>query len=52
MDYKTIRHHLGVLVKNGIITKNNGEHTGLYFISKNIESDLNDIDLGIKLNKN
>ncbi|HEX7627817.1 MAG TPA: PAS domain S-box protein [Candidatus Methanoperedens sp.] len=43
MDYKTIRHHLKVLIKNGIITKNNDGSVDLYNISKNMELDFNDI---------
>ncbi len=45
MDYKTIRHHLKVLVKKGIITKGRDEYSGLYFIAKNIKFDLDDIDI-------
>lgn len=45
MDYKTIRHHLKVLEKKGIITKGQDEYAGLYFIAKNIESDLDDMDI-------
>jgi len=44
MDYKTIRHHLNVLIKNEIITKKNDGYIDLYYISKNMESDLNDIN--------
>ncbi len=44
MDYKTIRHHLDVLIKNGIITKINDGYSDLYFISNNIEMDFNEID--------
>jgi len=37
MDYKTIRHHLGVLQKNGVITTV-GEGYGLtYFLSSEVE---------------
>ena len=43
MDYKTIRHHLKVLVKSGIITEGQDEYSGLYFIAKNVESDLDEI---------
>ncbi|MFZ3170306.1 MAG: PAS domain S-box protein [Candidatus Methanoperedens sp.] len=45
MDYKTIRHHLKVLEKKGIITRGQDEYSGLYFISRNIESDLNEMDI-------
>ncbi len=44
VDYKTIRHHLEVLVKHGIITRDSNGHNDLYFISKNIESDLNEFN--------
>ncbi|HEY6625361.1 MAG TPA: PAS domain S-box protein [Ignavibacteriaceae bacterium] len=43
MDYKTIRHHLKVLVKSGIITEGQDEYPGLYFIAKNVESDLDEM---------
>ncbi len=45
MDYKTIRHHLKVLEKKGMITKGQDEYSGLYFIAKNIESDLDEMDI-------
>lgn len=44
MDYKTIRHHLDVLVKNGIISRDNNGYSALYFLSKNMELNLNDFD--------
>ena len=44
MDYKTIRHHLEVLVKYGIITRNNDGYSDLYFISNNIAESLNSFD--------
>jgi len=44
MDYKTIRHHLEVLVKYGIITRNHEGHSDLYFISNNIAESLNSLD--------
>ena len=45
MDYKTIRHHLKVLVEKGMITRGQDEYSGLYFIAENIESDLDDMDI-------
>jgi PAS domain S-box-containing protein len=44
MDYKTIRHHLEVLVKYGIIARNHDGHYDLYFISNNIAENLNSVD--------
>ncbi|NJD52010.1 MAG: PAS domain S-box protein [Candidatus Methanoperedens sp.] len=38
-DYKTIRHHLNVLIKNGIIAKSNDGYSDLYFIPDNIDVD-------------
>ncbi len=46
LDYKTIRHHLDVLARHGIISRESKGYTTLYFISKNSESDLNEIYLG------
>ncbi len=44
MDYKTIRHHLEVLIKNGIITKGTDSYTDLYFISNNVIKNLYSFD--------
>jgi two-component system cell cycle sensor histidine kinase/response regulator CckA len=43
LDYKTVRHHLDVLIKNGIVTKGN-DYPVAYFISKNIEENLNEFN--------
>jgi PAS domain S-box-containing protein len=48
MDYKTIRHHLNVLVKKGVIIREKYEKSGtIYFLSKSIEGALEDFDFGI-----
>ncbi|MFZ3383665.1 MAG: PAS domain S-box protein [Candidatus Methanoperedens sp.] len=44
MDYKTIRHHLNVLIKNGIIAKGNDGYSDLYYLSNNINLNLNEIE--------
>ncbi len=44
IDYKTIRHHLEVLVKKGMITRGQNEYSGLYFISNNIAESLYSVD--------
>jgi DNA-binding transcriptional ArsR family regulator len=50
-DYKTIRHHLKVLIKNGIIIKKSDGYIDLYYISMNIESDLNEVNQENQYNK-
>jgi DNA-binding transcriptional ArsR family regulator len=44
MDYKTIRHHLEILIKNGVITMEGGKYGAMYFISKAMESNLNEFN--------
>jgi len=40
-DYKTVRHHLNVLIKNGIIKiEKNKNNNAIYFISNNIAENL------------
>ncbi len=41
IDYKTARHHLDVLVKNRIVTKENNGYIAIYFLSKNMQVNLN-----------
>ncbi len=42
MDYKTIRHHLDVLIKNGVITMEGEKYGAMYFISKAMEANLDE----------
>jgi len=42
LDYKTVRHHLNVLLKNGIITKGSDRYPEIYFLSKDMEGNLSD----------
>lgn len=44
IEYKTIRHHLEVLVKHGMITINHDGYPDLYFISNNIAESLYSFD--------
>ena len=48
IDYKTVRHHLSVLIKNGIVTKESSGYPAIYFISKNMKVNLNTFNRGIK----
>lgn len=42
MDYKTIRYHLDVLIKNGIITVEGDKYGTMYFLSKTMEANLHE----------
>jgi len=44
MDYKTIRHHLDVLVKNGVITMEGDKYGAMYFISNVMEVNLDEFN--------
>ena len=42
MDYKTIRHHIGVLMKNSIIVAEGEKYGAMYFLSPKMEANLDD----------
>ncbi len=44
IDYKTIRHHLDILAKNGMITVEGGRYDKIYFPSKTVEANLNEFN--------
>ncbi len=44
MDYKTIRHHLDILIKNEIITMEGDKYGAVYFLSKAMEANLNEFN--------
>ncbi len=44
IDYKTIRNHLHILAKNGIITIEGGKYGKIYFLSKAMEANLNEFN--------
>ena len=37
LDYRTIRHHLGILEKNGLITSMGETYGMMYFLSRELE---------------
>ena len=41
LDYKTIRHHLGVLLRNGIISSTGNTYGTTYFLSLELEEEYN-----------
>ena len=55
VDYRTIRHHLEILEKNGLITSMGPRYGRMYFISPNLEECWMDFEeiwnkIGIKAN--
>ena len=44
MDYKTTRHHLDILKRNGIIAIRGKRYGKIYFISKDMETKLKDLE--------
>ena len=44
VDYRTIRHHLDILEKNGMITSMGPRYGTMYFISPNLEDSWGDFE--------
>ncbi len=42
MDYKTICHHLGVLLKNRLVIEVGGGYGSMYFVSPELEQNFDD----------
>ena len=42
MDYKTVRHHIDVLMKNSIIVVEGEKYGAMYFLSPNMEANLDE----------
>lgn len=42
MDYKTVRHHIGVLMKNSIIVAEGEKYGAMYFLSSKMEANLDE----------
>ncbi|CAG0976447.1 hypothetical protein METP2_01699 [Methanosarcinales archaeon] len=44
IDYKTIRYHLDILAKNGIITTKGNKYGKIYFLSQILKANLDDFN--------
>ncbi len=44
LDYKTIRRHLDILVKNGIISTKEDKFGKIYYISKDMRQNMNEFN--------
>ncbi len=44
LDYKTMRHHLDVLVKNKILMVEGEKYGAMYFISDNMEKNMDEFN--------
>ena len=44
LDYKTTRHHLDVLAKNGLVSIEGDKNGKVYFLTKDMEANLNDFN--------
>lgn len=44
VDYKTMRHHLDVLVKNKILMTGGDKYGAMYFISDNMEKNMDEFN--------
>ena len=44
VDYRTVRHHLDVLEKNGVITSMGERYGKMYFLSRELEESWEDFE--------
>lgn len=44
LDYKTVQHHLRVLIDNGVITANKAKYGAGYFLSEELERNIGFLD--------
>ena len=44
VDYRTVRHHLDVLVKNGLVTSMGERYGKMYFLSQELEESWGDFE--------
>ncbi|MCK4583226.1 winged helix-turn-helix transcriptional regulator [Candidatus Bathyarchaeota archaeon] len=56
VDYRTVRHHLDILVKNGVVTSIGERYGKMYFISQELDEGWGDFEeiwvrIGNKLKK-
>ena len=48
LDYKTVRHHLNVLSRNGLVVMVGEDYGGMYFPSPSLEANIGEMDDIIK----
>jgi DNA-binding transcriptional ArsR family regulator len=44
LDYKTVRHHLEILVKNGVVVTQGEGYGMMYFLSRDLEDHYGELD--------
>ena len=44
LDYKTVRHHLDILVKNGVVVTQGEGYGMMYFLSRDLEDNYDELE--------